>query len=105
LRHSVLAKDRAVSLGDQAPNHIYENFDVVISRIENKTYAKILVRDFHSPFFLYDWAYWERSSGVKKALLEHYQEVRIIPAAEREALLLPIIMFTGPVSVFIPKAG
>jgi len=105
LSQSVLAKDRAISLGDQAPNGIYENFDMMVSRIRNKTYLKILVRDFHSPFFLYDWTYWERPSGVKKALLKHYQEVRIIPAAEREALLSPIIMHSGPVSVLIPKLG
>jgi hypothetical protein len=63
------------------------------------------MHDFHSPFFLYDFALWERSTGVKKALLEHYTEVRVIPEAQGDNRRQPIIMHTGPVSVFVPKAG
>jgi len=103
LRHSVLAKDRAVSLADQPPNGIYDNLEVMITRIRNKTYDKILLHDFHSPYFLYDWANWERSSGVKKALLEHYTEVRTIPSVKMDQLGKTMIQYTGPVSVLIPK--
>src|SRR3990167_163608 len=103
LRHSVLAKDRAVSLADQPCGGVYKNFDVMVSRIRNKTYEKILVRDFHSPFFLYDWTGWEKPSGVRKALLECYTEVRIIPAVEGDTQMLQQVRHTGPVSVLIPK--
>lgn len=103
LRHFVLIKDRATSLADQPAGGNYENIDAMINRIRNRTYVKILVRDFHSPFFLYDWVYWDRPSGVRKVLLENYNEVRIIPAAEGDNMLLPQIAFTGPVSVLLPK--
>jgi hypothetical protein len=105
LRKSVLAKDRAVSLGDQPPGGIYENLEVMVGRIRNKTYTKILVHDLHSPFFNYDWADWPRSSGVKKALSEYYTEVRTIPGVGEDSLTLPMIMYTGPISVLIPKTG
>jgi hypothetical protein len=103
LRHDVLAKDRAISLADQPIGGIYENFDRMLGRIRSRSYEKILVHDLHSPFFLYDWVYWERSSGVKRALLDHYSEVRIIPGANGDYLNPPIIMHTGPVSVLLPK--
>ena len=104
LRHSVLANDRAISLGDQPCNGRYENFDPLLSRIRNGSYEKILVRDFHSSQFLYDCVGWDRPSGVKYALLEHYVEVRTIPAPAGDmppSAVSP--MHTGPVSVFIPR--
>jgi hypothetical protein len=103
LRHSFLAKDRAISLGDQPPGGIYQNFEGFLERIRTKTYDKILVRNLHSPFFYYDWDGWPRSSGVRRALLEHYTEMRIIPAPAGDNLLPPIIMHTGPISVLVPK--
>lgn len=101
LRHSVLQRDRAIPLGDQPPAHIYENVNVMIQRLRNQTYAKILVHDFNSPFFLYDWAEWETPSGVRQALLENYTEVRVIPAPDGSTPRG--IMHAGPVSVLVPK--
>jgi len=105
LRHSFLAKDRAISLGDQPPGGIYQNFEGLLDRIRTKAYDKILVRNLHSPFFYYDWNGWSKSSGVRRALLEKYTEVRTIPAPAGDYLLPPIIMHTGPVSVLVPKSG
>jgi hypothetical protein len=105
LRHSYLAKDRAVSLADQAPSGIYRNFAPLLEHIRSRSYDKILMRDLHSPFFLYDWDGWPKSSGVRKALMEYYTEVRTIPAPNGDNLLPPIIMHTGPVSVLVPKPG
>lgn len=103
LRHSVLAKDRAVSLADQPPGGIYENIYVMVDRIKNRKYKKILVRNLHSPFFLYDWFSWEKSSGAREALLEHYTEVRTIHEVKASNGLVRIMM-VGPVSVLIPKS-
>jgi hypothetical protein len=103
LRHSYLAKDRAVSLADQPLTGSYENFNVFLERIRRHVYEKILVHDLHSPFFLYDWDGWPRSSGVRQALKEYYTEVRTIPAPKGDNLLPPMIMHTGPVSVLVPK--
>ena len=110
LRHSVLAKDRAISLADQPAGGIYANTNVMVSRIQSNTYEKILVRDFHSPYFLYDWptvgvGHWERPSGIRKALLENYEEVRVIPAPTGASELQQQIAHIGPVSVLVPKRG
>jgi hypothetical protein len=104
LRHSFVANDRAVSLADQPCGGIYKNFDPLLNRIRGKTYEKILVRNLHKPNCLYEWSIWERPSGIRKALLECYTEVRTIPAAEGDNLLPPQIVFTGPVSVLIPNS-
>jgi hypothetical protein len=103
LRHSVLAKDRAVSLADQPPAGIYDNINLFVDRIKEKTYSKILIRDLHSPFFFYDWCYWEKSSGVRKALLEYYTEIRTISAIEGKTLPIFRRIQAGPVSVLVPK--
>jgi hypothetical protein len=75
----------------------------MIDRIRKQNYAKILVQDFHSPHFLYDWADWEEPSGVRQALLDYYVEVRTVAAPDDDTLLPPTIMYTGPVSVLVPK--
>jgi hypothetical protein len=105
LRNSVLAKDRAISLADQPPGGIYENLDIMVSRICKKTYSKILMHDLHSPFFPYDWFSWDRPSGIREALLENYVEIRTIPAVEDRNPPLLRNMQTGPVSVLVPKTN
>jgi hypothetical protein len=103
LKQSYLAKDRAVSLADQPLVGMYQNFNVFVDRIRKKTYQKILVRDFNSPYFLYDYIHWEKSSGVKMALLKHYKKIRTISEIEGDNTGRPGIMHSGPISVFIPK--
>ena len=80
LPHGVLQRDRAVSLGEPAMG-MYENLHVLRDRLRARAYDKVLVRDFHTPWFMYDYGLWPQSSGVRAALLEHYTEVRTIPAA------------------------
>ena len=105
LPHSFLAKDRLVSLGDQPLAGIYSNFDPLLDRIRRRAYDKILLHDFHQDRFAYDWPYWERSSGVRQALLDNYVETRLIAAMDPEAALPPQIMFRGAVSVLVPKSS
>ena len=68
-------------------------------------YRKILVRDLDSPFFIYDWTHWERPSGIRQALEECYQVVRVIPGIEGDVDNLPRINHSGPVSVLVPREG
>ncbi len=103
LRHSFLARDRAVSLADQPCGKIYKNFDGVIGRIRNQVYDKILVRNFHSPFFLYDWGSWPKPTGVRAALLGSYREERVIPAVIGTAPPSILDLHVGPVSVLVPN--
>jgi hypothetical protein len=99
LKSGTVAKDRAVALADQPLGGHYENFEPFIERIRNVQYKKILMRDFYAPKFLYDHWLWSHRSGVKEALLEHYKEIRTIPAVED----VPAMVFGGPITVFIPK--
>ena len=71
-----------------------------VAKSKAKTYKKILVRDLHSPFFPYDWFSWKKPSGVRAALLEHYDEIRTIPAVEGNFIGN---MQVGAVSVLVPK--
>lgn len=99
LPHGVVAKDRAVSLADQPLAGIYENFDVMLERIRAHAYDKILVRDMDSPSFVYDWDLFPRPSGVRRALLDHYQIQKVIPAPKDDP---PTIMHGGPITVLVP---
>lgn len=103
LRHSVLAKDRAIPLADQPPGGIYRNMDVVVDRIRSKTYSKILVRNLHSDSFLYDWSTWKRPSGVRQALAENYVEIRTIQRPEGSRQFFNQVAQTGTISVLVPR--
>lgn len=103
LRDDMLQKDRAVSLGDQPFGGIYENFDITVRRLRNKTYEKILVQDFHSPHFLYEWMDWPRPSGFRDALSENYIEVKVIEPPKGSVTLPFQILNAGPVSVFVRR--
>jgi hypothetical protein len=99
-----LAIDRAVSLADQPFAGLYRNFDGLLQRIRSREYEKILVLDYGQPQFLYDWAGWSRSSGVRAALLENYREARIIPAPAGGARPIGGLLRAAPVSVLVPKS-
>ena len=103
LKNDILQKDRAISLADQPPGGIYENFDVTVGRIRNKTYEKLLLQDFHSPYFFYEWEAWAKPTGFKDAVLENYVEVRIIKSPQESPLVSSQILLSGPVSVFLPR--
>lgn len=103
LRDDVLQKDRAVALSDQPLGGIYENFDITVGRLRNRTYEKILVQDFHSPYFLYDWSNWPKPSGFRDALSENYVEIKLIEAPKGSPTLPLQILNAGPVSVFVRR--
>lgn len=103
LKADVLQRDRAVSLADQPATGNYANFDVTVGRIRAKTYRKLLLQNFDSPFFWYDWAEWPRSSGFRQAVLDNYVRVRTVDAAAGSAYLNREILLADTISVFEPK--
>lgn len=103
LREGVLQRDRAVSLADQPPAGMYANFEVTVARLEARTYDKLLLMDFHDPYFLYEWASWPRASGFRAAVLEHYDEVATIEPPQGSPYRERDIQLMGRVSVFVPK--
>jgi len=103
-KHAHLAKDRATAIADQPPVGIYDNISAMVQRINSRAYDKLLLRNFHSEYFLYDWDDWPRPSGVKRAILANYEEVRTIAAPVELQMLKRNIYYTGPVSVFVAKS-
>jgi hypothetical protein len=103
LKPPFLARDQATSLGDQPPAGLFQNMDVFVEHIRAGMYKKILVREFDSPFFEYDWLGWPRSSGVRTALRDYYVEARRIRAAGGDNLLPPRIEHAEVVYVFVRK--
>ena len=100
--HNVLQIDRASPLAEQPCRHMYENFDPLLERIRGHEYEKILVQHYNTRWFLYDWDGWPRPTGVRQALLDHYEEVRVIPGASGVDVS-PKIEHSGPVSVLVPR--
>jgi hypothetical protein len=81
LRDGVVMKDRAPSIGERGWSQTGD-FSGIRRRIEDKSYRKILMRNFNSPDFWYDHASWSRSSDIRKTLMENYWEVGRIKRVE-----------------------
>ena len=88
-----------VRKGEVEPAELVEE---AIRRIEQKSYAKILVRHLYSPDFWYDYWSWRQSSGIRQALQENYHEARRIPAVTQDDRDQPRYMFSE-VSVLVPN--
>lgn len=72
-RSGVVMKDRAPAIGERGISQTGD-FSGIIQRLNEKHYAKILVRNLHDQGFLYDAERWTRSSGIRAALLDNYRE-------------------------------
>jgi hypothetical protein len=81
LQAGVVMKDRSPSIGERGYTETGD-FSGMIRRLQQRRYAKILVRDLHSPDLQYDHAIWRQSSGIKRALLEYYREIGSINNVE-----------------------
>lgn len=95
---NVVMKDRVTSIGDRGRGQTGD-FSGIVQRLDNRHYSKILVRGLHSPDFWYDYYDWPQSSGIKQALLENYDEVRVIEGIEGDTRYL-----FGDISVLVPKS-
>jgi hypothetical protein len=75
----------------------------MLARIEARHYDKILVRGLRAPNFWYDHAMWDVPSGVRAALLAHYEEAGTIPRArdaDRTAVTTDLF---DDVTILVPK--
>jgi hypothetical protein len=100
-KDGVIMKDRAPSIGERGYSETGD-FSGVLGRIEQKRYSKILVRNLHSPDFMYDYWLWRKSSGIRQALLDNYKEIRQIKAVARENYQYNTFLFSE-ISVLVPK--
>jgi hypothetical protein len=104
-REGVLVKDRSapvsVHVASNATEIERENLIDTIGRIERRTYGKILARRLDSPETWYDFL--DRGSGVKRAILDNYQEVRRIPAVQGVDRWFPPHLL-DEIIVYVPRA-
>jgi hypothetical protein len=81
LKDQVVMKDRAGAVGELGNNGVGD-FSGLLTRIGERRYARILMRDYDSPEFSYDHFLWPRSSGIRAAVKANYRVVRVIPGIE-----------------------
>jgi hypothetical protein len=102
-KDGVIMKDRAPSIGERGYSETGD-FSKALARIQGRQYSKILVRNLHSPDFWYDHRLWRKPSGIRQALLDHYHQTRVIPAADRPSYQPGSYLF-GEVSVLEPRVN
>jgi hypothetical protein len=81
-KNPVIMKDRVATIGEQAWSETAD-FSGTLGRLRQKYYSKILVRNLHHPDFWYDSFVIRKPTGIKKVLLENYEEVGKIAGVEQ----------------------
>jgi hypothetical protein len=101
-RDGVVMKDRATNIGDRGLAQIGD-FSGIIQRLQEKHYAKILVRNFHSPDFWYDHEMWDKPSGIRQAMMDNYREIgKIEPVGGPKAKSVGYGF--AEISILVPRA-
>ena len=90
-------QDRAASIGDRGYG-MTGDFSGILERIEERRYDKIMMRLVNQPNFNYDHEIWPVSSGIRQALLENYEQVRLIDAVDGDDRL-----FFSEINVLVPR--
>lgn len=102
LQDGVVMKDRAPSFGDRGYGQVGD-FSQMIRRLEERHYARILLRNYHSADFWYDHYLWRTPSGVRQALRNNYREAGTIPAVrEGDPTRRPRYLFSE-ISILVPN--
>lgn len=101
IRTGTVMKDRAPSIGERGYSETGD-FSGILSRLNEKHYDKILVRNLHKDDFWYDHSLWNRSSGIREALLKNYVEIKTIKEVSGVDPLRQPYGFQ-PVSVLVPR--
>ena len=103
LSSGVVQRDRAVSIADQPFGNIYENVDIAIERIRAGKYKKILLQNYDSGRFFYEWEIWPRPAGFRAAIEENYREVRRIKPPEGNPSMPFYLTMGDEVVVFVRR--
>jgi hypothetical protein len=98
----VVMKDRAATIGERGYSATGD-FSKMLERLNQKAYAKILVREPFAADSWYDHDDWAQSSGIREALRANYREVRTI-AEVKDDLGHKTGRYTfRAISVLVPK--
>ena len=101
-RSGVVMKDRASPIGERGYSQTGD-FSGILQRLKEKRYAKIMVRNLHSPDFWYDHEIWDKSSGIRQALMDNYREIgKIEPVGGRN--IKHVSYGFAEISILVPRA-
>lgn len=81
MKDRIVTRDHSPAVGMLGMAKMPEGFAGIKSRIAEKRYARILVRDLHEHDFGYENELWPKPGGIRETLLANYNEVGHIPAA------------------------
>ena len=95
----VVMRDRSAAVGELGISEVGD-FSGILERLRGRYYARVLARSINSDQFPYDHGIWRRSSGIRRALLDNYRVVRVIPGVEGRWTLPRHL---EPVSVLEPR--
>jgi len=112
-RHGIVMRDAAPGIGSRGASREKGDFSGILARLEERHYRRILVRRLDAPGFWYDneTGWWPQSTGIRKALREHYQEVSRIKPVVGERRFMPLSFEPMPatrygfdeITVLVPK--
>ena len=102
-RQNIVMKDRVTSIPDRANGQTGE-YSGIIGRLEDKHYSKIMIRRLHDPDLWYDSYKSPAPTGIKEAILDNYDEVRVIEAVQgHEDSITNNTYLADYISVLVPK--
>ena len=102
IKGGVIMKDRAPSIGERGYSETGD-FSGILQRLQEKHYSKILIRHLNEPDFFYDYYLWPKSSGIRKALLDNYREIRKIKGVQSNKNDQHLYYFFDDISILVPK--
>jgi hypothetical protein len=101
-RDGVIMQDRAPTIGERGYSQTGD-FSAIIQRLDQKRYAKILVRNLHSADFWYEDSTWPVPGGIRSALLRNYHEVGTIAAVRGDYASWTPPYELGTISILVPN--
>lgn len=101
--HDVIMQDRAPTIGERGYSGTGD-FSGILARLNEKRYAKILVRNFDSPDFWYDHYLWDKPSGIRQAMLDNYRVAGKIRAVETNGYEPELGYLFQEITILAPKS-
>lgn len=103
LPDGVVMKDRAPTIGERGYSQTGD-LSGILQRLRDRQYAKLLVRNLHSPDFWYDHFLMPRSTQIRQAIQDNYREVGRIAGVSRTLTGGDIPYGLSDLTVLVPRS-
>jgi hypothetical protein len=100
----VIQKDRAPTIGERGYSETGD-FSGILQRLNEKQYAKILVRNYDKEDFWYDHYLWNKPSGIREAMLNNYHIAGKIPAVQKNGYEPDLGYLFEEITILVPNAN